>query len=175
MKSSGLAALFCALAFAAPIAASAGGPVINGQTHQQAGQIAHLLNAYDLALTYVGPGTVGYSQIATFTFNGFNNGPSTVTGASGVKVVVTFPANFDYPFNANAAGWNCSSFNPSGIVTTTCAYGGTTAAHTALSPLVITLQAKHKGGFTNCAQISLTAGPDLNPDDNRSCVDGAVR
>jgi hypothetical protein len=174
MSSRGLATLFGVLAIAAPVSASAGGPTISGVAVRQTGQIAHALNGYDVALTYVGPGSVGYGQIATFTFKAFNNGPATVSGPSGVMVVVTFPANFDYPTTLNAPGWNCSRFDPSGIVTMSCSYGGAAAANTALSSIVITLQAKHKGGFANCAQISLTVAPDANPEDNRSCVDGAV-
>ncbi len=173
MASRQLAALLGVMALAAPFGASAGGP-FTGATQAQVGHVQQALQVYDLALTYIGPGSVGYNQIGTFTFKAFNHGPSTVTGATGVKIVVTFPANYDYPFAANSPSWNCSSFNPSGIVTTTCVYGGTAAANTALAPLVITLQAKHKGGFANCAQISLAAGVDFNPDDNRSCVDGAV-
>ena len=139
------------------------------------GEIRPADKGYDVAIRKTGPGPLVVGQSATFTLAPFNNGPSTVNSASGVVVTDTLPSNFSPPMTVTMGpGWACS-FTNTGL-TLSCHYTGPAVGPgQPLPPITVTAAASGAGGYVNCASISLTAGPDLKPGDNRGCVEGGVQ
>ena len=138
------------------------------------GKVTAEAKGYDVGIRKQVREPVIAGQSAVFTLNPYNTGPAPVNGSTGVIVVDILPANFVMPITASGSGWNCS-VTGSGPYTVTCSYGGpSVGANTPMPPITINAMAKGPGGYQNCAEIGLKAADDLNPRDNRGCIDGKV-
>lgn len=128
---------------------------------------------YDLGIrkTYKPPSRPGGP--ATFILYPFNNGPSAVSGSTGVQVTDTLPSNFQPPITGVGTNWDCST-NGGPPWTVVCDYTGPSVGPGSLPPIEISAAVREPGKFKNCAEILVREGRDLNPRDNRSCVDGEV-
>ena len=110
---------------------------------------------------------------ATFVLYPTNNGPSAVSAASGVQVTDTLPPNFQPPITGSGTNWSCAT-NGGPPWTVVCDYVGPSVGPGPLPEIEITAAIREPGKFTNCADIRLRADRDLNPRDNRGCVNGEV-
>eukprot|EP01035_Chromulina_nebulosa_P023595 gene23595-30594_t len=128
---------------------------------------------YDLGIrkSYKPPSKPGGP--ATFILNPFNNGPSAVSGSTGVQVTDTLPPNFQPPITGVGTNWDCST-NGGPPWTVVCDYTGPSVGVGSLPPIEISAAVREPGKFKNCAEILLREERDLNPRDNRGCVDGEV-
>ncbi|MDP2261247.1 MAG: hypothetical protein Q8J89_16185 [Caulobacter sp.] len=128
---------------------------------------------YDLGIrkTYKPPSKPGGP--ATFMIYPTNNGPSSISSASGVRVVDTLPSNFQPTIIGSGNNWNCATTG-GGPWTVVCTYTGPSVGPGPLPPIEILANVAEAGRFRNCAEITIEAGRDLNPRDNTSCVDGEV-
>jgi uncharacterized repeat protein (TIGR01451 family) len=128
---------------------------------------------YDLGIRkgYKPPSEPGGPAI--FQLYPFNNGPSSVSAGAGVQVIDTLPANFAPQITAQGTNWSCATNGgpPWSIV---CDYVGPPVGPGPLPMIEISADVREPGKFTNCAEIRLRKDRDLNPRDNRSCVDGEV-
>lgn len=131
---------------------------------------------YDLSIrkTYKSPSKPGGP--VTFTLTPFNNGPSTISAASGVQVTDTLPTNFAPPISGVGTNWSCVTNSTGGGApwTVVCDYTGPSVGVGALPVIEISAAVSKPGSFTNCADINVRAGRDPNPRDNRACVNGEV-
>lgn len=129
---------------------------------------------YDLGIskTYKPPSNPGGP--ATFILYPTNNGPSAVSGSTGVQVTDTLPPNFQQQIFVDG-GWNWTcSINGGPPWTAVCDYIGPSVGPGPLPPIEILADVGEPGTFTNCAEILLRSDSDLKPGDNSSCVDGKV-
>ncbi len=129
---------------------------------------------YDLGIskTYKPPSSPGGP--ATFILYPTNNGPSAVSGSTGVQVTDTLPPNFQQQiFVDGGLNWTCS-INGGPPWTAVCDYIGPSVGPGPLPPIEILADVGEPGTFTNCAEILLRSDSDLKPGDNSSCVDGKV-
>lgn len=143
---------------------------------------------YDVGINKTGPnGPVMVGQTATFTLNASNIGPAPVNAGTGATVTDTLPVNFTAPISAtsNSAGWSCSV---AGRVVTCVWTGAAVGPNENFPAITITAVAGSEGAYSNCVSIALLpkGGPrdaatpggrvikDVNPRDNRDCVDGRV-
>ncbi|MCF8505713.1 MAG: DUF11 domain-containing protein [Caulobacter sp.] len=128
---------------------------------------------YDLGIrkTYKPPSKPGGP--ATFMLYPYNNGPSAVSGSTGVQVTDTLPPNFQPPITGVGTNWTCST-NGGPPWTVVCDYIGPSVGPGSLPPIEILAAVREPGRFENCAEILLREERDLKPRDNRSCVGGEV-
>lgn len=128
---------------------------------------------YDLGIrkTYKPPSKPGGP--ATFILYPTNNGPSAVSGSTGVQVTDTLPPNFQPPITGVGTNWDCST-NGGPPWTVVCDYIGPSVGPGSLPPIEISAAVREPGKFKNCAEILLREERDLNPRDNHGCVDGEV-
>ncbi len=128
---------------------------------------------YDLGIrkTYKPPSKPGGP--ATFILYPTNNGPSAVSGSTGVQVTDTLPPNFQPPITGVGTNWDCST-NGGPPWTVVCDYIGPSVGPGPLPLIEISAAVREPGNFKNCTDILLREERDLNPRDNRSCVDGEV-
>lgn len=115
-----------------------------------------------------GPGGPGI-----FLLYPYNNGPSSVSSATGIQVTDTLPANFAPTITGVGTNWSCST-NGGPPWTVVCDYIGPPVGVGPLPIIEISADVREPGKFTNCAEIRLRKDRDLNPRDNRGCVDGEV-
>ncbi|MDB5469583.1 MAG: hypothetical protein JWR84_1143 [Caulobacter sp.] len=129
----------------------------------------------DLSIRKTGPGPVTVGQPVSFGLQVTNNGPGPVSGASGIQVVDQLPAGFTGPVSASGAGWTCV-VSGSGPFLVTCNYvGGPFPAGAQLPLITVSATAGGQGGYVNCANVKLVRGPDADPKNDRSCVEGPIK
>lgn len=128
---------------------------------------------YDVRIRKDGPATVVLGQIATFTIQVTNQGPSPVGGTIGLTVTDSVPANFTN-VAATGVGWNCilAGSQPTQV---TCTYVGAPVNATLQFPVITITGKVEKGGpYLNCAEADFRKAEDGNPRDNRDCAEGRV-
>lgn len=125
-----------------------------------------------VALRTLGPMTEG--QTASFALNPYNTGGASVNAASEVTLNITLPALFDLPTVNAGPGWSCVT-GGSSPYTVSCGYAGAAVwANSQLPQIIVAAGARKSGPYQSCAEIDLKAARDLNPRDNRSCVEGEI-
>lgn len=128
---------------------------------------------HDVRIRKDGPATVVLGQIATFTIQVTNQGPSPVGGTLGLTVTDSVPANFTN-VAASGVGWNCilAGSQPTQV---TCTYVGAPVNATLQFPVITITGKVEKGGpYLNCAEAAFRKAEDSNPRDNRDCAEGRV-
>ncbi|MCR5879650.1 DUF11 domain-containing protein [Phenylobacterium sp. J367] len=123
----------------------------------------------DLSVRYSGPTAVTAGDPARFTVMVANRGPAGV-GSGEVQVSGGLPDGLQLG-NAGGARWSCRVAG----ATFTCAYAGGELAPGALAaPITLEVRVAREGAFNPCVRVT-GPGEDLNPDDDRACLDVRAR